>query len=110
MVSVLLLTGLLAAVFVGFNIGGSSTGVAWGPSVGAKVINKTAAAALMTISVFLGGWTVGRNVIDTLGGEIVPQTAFSIEASIVVLSFVGLGMLFANIYGVPVIEVEIGTP
>ena len=102
MVSVLLLTGLLAAVFVGFNIGGSSTGVAWGPSVGAKVINKTAAAALMTISVFLGGWTVGRNVIDTLGGEIVPQTAFSIEASIVVLSFVGLGMLFANIYGVPV--------
>ena len=102
MVSVLLLTGLLAAVFVGFNIGGSSTGVAWGPSVGAKVINKTAAAALMTVSVFLGGWTVGRNVIDTLGGEIVPRTAFSIEASIVVLSFVGLGMLFANIYGVPV--------
>ena len=102
MVSILFFIGLLAAVFVGFNIGGSSTGVAWGPSVGAKVINKTAAAALMTVSVFLGGWTVGRNVIDTLGGEIVPQTAFSIEASIVVLSFVGLGMLFANVYGVPV--------
>jgi PiT family inorganic phosphate transporter len=102
MVSILFLIGLLAAVFVGFNIGGSSTGVAWGPSVGAKVINKTAAAALMTFFVFLGGWTVGRNVIDTLGGEIVPETAFSIEASIVVLSFIGFGMLFANIYGVPV--------
>ncbi|AGB33990.1 phosphate transporter [Natrinema pellirubrum DSM 15624] len=102
MVSVLFLIGLLAAVFVGFNIGGSSTGVAWGPSVGAKVINKTAAAALMTFFVFFGGWTVGRNVIDTLGSEIVPETAFSIEASIVVLSFIGLGMLFANIYGVPV--------
>ena len=102
MVSILFLIGLLAAVFVGFNVGGSSTGVAWGPSVGAKVINKTAAAALMTVSVFLGGWTVGRNVIDTLGGEIVPETAFSVEASIVVLSFIGLGMLLANIYGVPV--------
>ena len=102
MVSILFLIGLLAAVFVGFNVGGSSTGVAWGPSVGAKVINKTAAAALMTVSVFLGGWTVGRNVIDTLGGEIVPETAFSVEASIVVLSFIGLGMLFANIYGVPI--------
>ncbi|MFA9517300.1 anion permease [Halopenitus sp. H-Gu1] len=102
MVSILFLIGLLAAVFVGFNIGGSSTGVAWGPSVGAKVVNKTAAAALMTFFVFLGGWTVGRNVIDTLGGEIVPATQFSIEASIVVLSFIGLGMLFANIYGVPV--------
>ncbi|MHC3381997.1 inorganic phosphate transporter [Haloarcula sp. H-GB5] len=102
MISILFLIGLLAAIFVGFNIGGSSTGVAWGPSVGAKVVNKTAAAALMTFFVFLGGWTVGRNVINTLGGEIVPETAFSIEASIVVLSFIGLGMLFANIYGVPV--------
>jgi PiT family inorganic phosphate transporter len=53
MVSLLFLLGLLAAVFVGFNIGGSSTGVAWGPSVGAKVINKTAAAALMTFLSFL---------------------------------------------------------
>ncbi|KYH26471.1 phosphate transporter family protein [Halalkalicoccus paucihalophilus] len=102
MVSVFLTLGILAAVFVGFNIGGSSTGVAWGPSVGAKIINKTAAAALMTFFVFLGGWTVGRNVIATLGGDIVPQTIFTIEASIVVLFFIGLGMLVANVYGVPV--------
>ncbi|ADJ14670.1 inorganic phosphate transporter [Halalkalicoccus jeotgali] len=102
MVSVLLVLGMLAAVFVGFNIGGSSTGVAWGPSVGAKIINKTAAAALMTFFVFLGGWTVGRNVIDTLGGDIVPQTIFTIEASIIVLFFIGLGMMVANVYGVPV--------
>lgn len=102
MVSVFLVLGLLAATFVGFNIGGSSTGVAWGPSVGAKIIEKTAAAALMTFFVFLGGWTVGRNVIETLGGEIVPRTIFTIEASIVVLFFIGLGMLAANAYGVPV--------
>jgi len=102
MVSLLLLVALAAAVFVGFNIGGSSTGVAWGPPVGAKLINKTAAAALMTFFVFLGGWTVGRNVIDTLGGDLVPKSAFSAEASIIVLSFIGLGMLLANLYGVPV--------
>jgi PiT family inorganic phosphate transporter len=102
MVSLLVLVALLAAVFVGFNIGGSSTGVAWGPPVGARIINKTVAAALMTFFVFLGGWTVGRNVIDTLGGDLVPQSLFSTEASIVVLGFIGLGMLFANLYGVPV--------
>lgn len=102
MVSLLLLVALVAAVFVGFNIGGSSTGVAWGPPVGARIINKTAAAALMTFFVFLGGWTVGRNVIDTLGGDLVPQALFSTEASIVVLGFIGLGMLLANLYGVPV--------
>ncbi|UWG47481.1 Phosphate/sulfate permease [Halanaeroarchaeum sp. HSR-CO] len=93
---------VLAAIFVGFNIGGSSTGVAWGPAVGARVVDKTTAAALMTLFVFLGGWTVGRNVIETLGSELVPTTAFTIEASIVVLVFIGLGMLFANLYGVPV--------
>jgi len=52
--------------------------------------------------VFLGGWTVGRNVFHTLGGEIVPQTVFSVEASMIVLGFIGLGMLLANLYGVPV--------
>lgn len=102
MSSLLVIIALLAAVFVGFNIGGSSTGVAWGPPVGAKLINKTAAAALMTFFVFLGGWTVGRNVIDTLGGDLVPNGLFSVEASIVILGFIGLGMLFANLYGVPV--------
>lgn len=102
MISLFLALGMLAAVFVGFNIGGSSTGVAWGPSVGARIIDKTVAAALMTFFVFFGGWTVGRNVIETLGGEVVPQTVFTIEASIVVLFFIGLGMLLANVYGVPV--------
>jgi PiT family inorganic phosphate transporter len=102
MLSILLIVGIVTAGFVGFNIGGSSTGVAWGPSVGAQVVNKTAAAALMTGFVFLGGWTVGRNVIDTLGSQIVPKSAFTIEASIVVLGFIGLGMLVANLYGVPV--------
>ncbi|MFC3478948.1 inorganic phosphate transporter [Halobacterium litoreum] len=102
MVSVLFLLAALAAGFVGFNIGGSSTGVAWGPAVGANIINKTAVAVVMTFFVFLGGWTVGRNVIDTLGGEIVRQSVFTTEASIVVLAFIGLGMLLANLYGVPV--------
>lgn len=102
MLDAMFLLGLLVASFVGFNIGGSSTGVAWGPSVGAGIVDKTWAAALMTIFVFLGGWTVGRNVIETLGSRVVPAGAFTIEASVVVLFFIGLGMLVANLYGVPV--------
>ncbi|WP_136686632.1 inorganic phosphate transporter [Halorhabdus amylolytica] len=100
MISLFLSLGVLVATFVGFNIGGSSTGVAWGPAVGANLVNKTAAAGLMTVFVFVGGWTLGRNVIDTLGGDLVPR--FSPTAIIVVLGFIGLGMLVANVYGVPV--------
>jgi len=57
MVPILLLIALVTAVFVGFNIGGSSTGVAWGSSVGARIVSKTTAAALMT---FLSSLVAGR--------------------------------------------------
>lgn len=102
MVDTLLAIGIVVAVFVGFNIGGSSTSVAFGPAVGAELISKVNAAAIMLVFVFLGGWTVGRNVVETMGGDIVPASMFTLEASVAILLFVGLGMLVANLYGVPV--------
>lgn len=101
MLSALLLAGLATSVFVGFNIGGSSTGIAWGPSVGARITPKGVAAGLMTVFVLLGGWTVGRNVIATLAGDIV-TTAISLESGVAVLAFIGLGILAGNVLSVPV--------
>lgn len=100
-ITAVLLAGVAASLFVGFNIGGSSTGIAWGPAVGAGVLSKTAAAALMTFFVFLGGWTVGRNVMDTLAGDIISMP-ISLAAGAAVLFFIGLGILVANVFGVPV--------
>lgn len=97
----LLLFAFLTAVFVGINIGGSSTGVAFGPSVGTRLVSKPGAAALMSVFVFLGGWTVGRNVVATMGGKIVPASQFSLTASAVILFFIGLSLLISNLYGVP---------
>jgi len=97
----LLLVGLAVAAFVGFNIGGSSTGVAFGPAVGSNVVGKIGAAGLMTGFALLGGWTVGRNVIDTMGGQIVPSDTFTLAASVGVLFFVGLALLISNVFGVP---------
>ncbi|MHB9287531.1 anion permease [Halobacteriales archaeon Cl-PHB] len=101
MVSLLLVVGVAVAVFVGFNIGGSSTGVAFGPAVGSQTISKLAAAGLMTGFALLGGWTVGRNVVETMGGEIVPQSEFTLLASVIVLFFVGAALLVSNLFGVP---------
>jgi len=101
MVETLLAIGIVASIFVGFNIGGSSTGIAWGPPVGAGIIKKTTAAGLMTFFVFLGGWTVGRNVMDTLSEGII-TTELTLSAGVAVLFFIGLGILAANIFGVPV--------
>ncbi|WP_226479068.1 inorganic phosphate transporter [Natrinema amylolyticum] len=97
----LLIIGLLVAVFVGYNIGGSSTGVAFGPAVGSRIVRKVTAAALFTVFAFVGAWTVGRNVIDTMSNEIVDAAVFSPEASVGVLFFTGLSLLISNVYGVP---------
>lgn len=70
MVSPLVVVGLLVAAFVGFNIGGSSTGVAFGPAVGNHLVRKVTATVLFTLFALLGAWTVGRNVIDTMSDGI----------------------------------------
>ncbi|SFS11865.1 inorganic phosphate transporter, PiT family [Halomicrobium zhouii] len=100
MVEVLFLFGLLVAVFVGFNIGGSSTGVAFGPAVGAGTVSKFGAAALMTVFALAGGHFVGREVVDTLGSGLV-DSEFTMVVSIVVLFFIGFALFLSNIIGVP---------
>ena len=101
MLEVLLVVGLLISLFVGFNIGGSSTSVAFGPAVGSTTVSKFGAAVLMTGFALLGGATVGRNVITTLSEGIVPQGTFTLEISIVVLFFVGFALFLSNVVGVP---------
>jgi len=101
MVSVLFALGILVAVFVGFNIGGSSTGVAFGPAVGSDTLSKEWAAALMSGFALLGGATIGTEVIDTMGGRIVPSEQFTLLASVAILFFVGLALLVSNLFGVP---------
>ncbi len=101
MVSALLLVGLLVAVFVGFNIGGSNTGVAFGPAVGSGAVSKLVAGVLMSGFALLGGWTVGRRVVTTLGSDIVTGDPFTLASSIGVLFFIGLALFVSNVFGVP---------
>jgi PiT family inorganic phosphate transporter len=100
-VSLLLVVGLAVAVFVGFNIGGSSTGVAFGPAVGSHLVSKTSAAGLFALFALIGGWTSGREVVATMSEGIVPSSQFTLAASVGVLFFVGLALLISNLFGVP---------
>lgn len=102
MIELLLFVGLAVASFVGFNIGGATTGPAFGPAVGSNAISKTGAAALMSVFFFLGAWTIGRQVVDTLGRELITRPGvFTLESSIVVLFFIGGALFVGNYYGVP---------
>ncbi|WP_336024103.1 inorganic phosphate transporter [Halobellus salinisoli] len=98
----LLIVGLVVACFVAYNIGGATTGPAFAPAVGANIVTKTVAAGLMSVFFFLGAWTIGRQVVDTLGQELVTDPAvFTLLSSIVVLFFIGGALLLGNIFGVP---------
>ncbi|MFW5896232.1 MAG: anion permease [archaeon] len=102
MIDPLLLGGLLIACFVAYNIGGATTGPAFGPAVGAGTISKVGAAALMSVFFFLGAWTIGRRVVETLGTELVTDAAlFTLPVSIIVLFFIGGALLVGNLSGAP---------
>lgn len=53
-VDALFLVGLAVACFVAYNVGGATTGPAFGPAIGADVLSKPASAGLMTVF-FLAG-------------------------------------------------------
>jgi PiT family inorganic phosphate transporter len=101
MASLLLLVGIAVAIFVGFNIGGSNTGVAFGPAVGSGTVSKLGAAGLMSVFFLLGGWTLGRRVVDTLGKGLVAGDPFTMEVTIFVLLFIGFALFVGNVFGVP---------
>jgi hypothetical protein len=100
-VSTFVVGGVLVAAFVGFNIGGSSAGVAFGPTVGSRLVRKVTAGGLFVGFAFLGAWTIGRNVIETMSNGIVPAAQFTPAASIGVLFFTGAALMLSNLYGVP---------
>ena len=97
MVSTVFLVGVAVAAFVGVNIGGSSTGVAFGPATGSGVLSMRQASGLMTVFVLVGGVTIGTNVVQTLGSGFVAPEYFTLTASIGVLLFIGVGILLGNV-------------
>lgn len=102
MVEALFVIGILVAGFAGYAIGGTSVGPAFAPAVGANVVTKLTAAALMSVFFSAGAWTIGRRVVDTLGRDIMHDpTVFTLETSVVILFFIGFALTVGNTVGVP---------
>ena len=98
----LLVVGIVVAIFVGYNIGGATTGVSFGPAVGAHILTKVGAAVLMSVFFFIGGWLIGPEVVETLGEGIIDRPGIlTLETGIAVLFFIGLALFLGNIFGVP---------
>ncbi len=102
MSEILLGLGILVVLFVGYNIGGATTGPAFGPAVGAGTVSKAFAAGLFSVFFFVGAFTIGRRVVDTLGEDLVHTTAiFTLQTNVTVLFFIGGALFVGNYFGVP---------
>nr|WP_092699402.1 inorganic phosphate transporter [Halovenus aranensis] len=102
MSDILLGLGILVVMFVGYNIGGSTTGPAFGPAVGSDALSKASAAGLFAAFFFVGAFSIGRRVVDTLGEELVyTTTIFTLQTNVTVLFFIGGALFIGNTAGVP---------
>lgn len=102
MLEPLFVVGIGAAIFVGYNIGGSTTAPAFAPAIGANLVSKVLAGGLMSAFFFLGAWTFGRRVVQTLGADILHDSGvFTPATSVVVLLFIGLALFVGNLLSVP---------
>jgi PiT family inorganic phosphate transporter len=71
---------LVAAFYVGWNIGANDAANCIGTTVGAQIVTYRTAALVMTVFVILGGTLQGHQVMNTVGKGIVITEAATYEA------------------------------
>lgn len=100
-------TAILIGLFFAMNIGASGAASTMGIAYGSGVINKKLALCLCAVTVFLGAWLGGAEVVKTLGSGIVPETTFSVAIALIVLFSAALSLFIANMFGIPLSTSEV---
>lgn len=99
----LLLLGILLVIsfLVAFSIGGNDEAMA--PAVGAKVFTVRAAVAIGAIITVLGALTLGSNVSEKVGSDMVSGMEMSIDMVFAILISMSIWLLIASITkGLPI--------
>lgn len=104
----MLLIALVAAFYVGWNIGSNDAANAMGAPVGGRVITYRQAISIMVLFVLLGAVLEGWKVMETVGGDIVAGTGgmnplIQIpELAVIALFAAGVWVTTATILKLPV--------
>ena len=103
----LTIIAVIIGLFFALNIGASGAAASMGISYGAGVVNKRLALFLCGITVFLGAWLGGGEVVKTIGSGIVPSSTFTVPIALIVLASASLALFLANIFGIPLSTSEV---
>ncbi|MBU1887835.1 MAG: inorganic phosphate transporter family protein [Candidatus Omnitrophica bacterium] len=91
---------VLISVFVALNMGVSGFSVSFAPSYGSRVLNKTRAAVLYGLCVFLGGLLIGPRVVGTLVNKISLEH-INPTSGLLILFSAGAMIFLSNILKIP---------
>ena len=101
-ITLMFVAAILAAVFMGVNIGGNNAAASMGAAYGAKARTKLQAVALIGVFSLLGAVLNGGEVIKTLGVGILPSGTILLEGAVVAVGAAGITIFLANIVRLPI--------
>ncbi len=90
---------LIACILIAFSIGSNDTSNAFGICIGAGIITFRRAVYLLGVFVFIGGILQGKNVMKTVGRELVSINVLILSIALLVSAFM---IVFANWKRLPV--------
>ncbi|WP_308637333.1 inorganic phosphate transporter [Paenibacillus silvisoli] len=104
----MLTISLIVAFFFAMNIGASGTAASMGAAYGGGAINrKWIALVLAAVSVFLGAYLGGGEVVKTISQGIIPSDLLTVELTITIIAAACLTLFIANMMAVPLSTSEV---
>jgi phosphate/sulfate permease len=91
---------IMISSFLALNMGVSGFSVSFTPSYGSRILNKSKAAVLYGICVFMGGILIGPRVVQTLANRISLQQISPVSGLLILFS-AGTMMFLSNILKIP---------
>lgn len=104
----MLTISLIVAFFFAMNIGASGTAASMGAAYGGGAIKrKWIALVLAAVSVFLGAYLGGGEVVKTISGGIIPSDLLTVELTITIIAAACITLFIANMMAIPLSTSEV---
>lgn len=92
---------IIIVIFFAMNMGGGGIASAFSAGYGSKMIKKKFAVILFTIFVFLGAFSIGRNVVETLSSGIISKEFINFDVALIIILSATLTLTLANFLKIP---------
>lgn len=90
----------ILVMFFAVNMGGSGIAPSFGSSYGCRFVSKKTAMLLFSLFVIFGSF-LGRNVVKTLSGGIIPNAYLDFNTALIIIFSAAVSLFAANLFKIP---------